>query len=75
LWCGERDIGRAGGFDVLYGFKRSSGEIVKRRSLFGGRLDRLLELIDRQAGNVTAIGAAHLGQLFGRCARHARSRR
>ena len=68
---GERDIGRAGGLDVLCRLDRGVGEIVERGALFVGRLDGLLELIDWQAGDVAAVRAAHLRQLIGRRGRRA----
>ncbi len=61
----ERDIGRAGGLDVVRRLDRGVGEIVERSALRVVRLDRLLQLVDRQAGDVAAILAAHLRQLVG----------
>ena len=68
---GQRDIGGACGLESLCRFERGVGEIVKGCALFGGRLDGLLNLIDWQAGNVAAVGAAHLRQLIGRRGRRA----
>ena len=56
---------------ILRRFNRGVGEIVERGALFVGRLDGLLELIDRQAGDVAAVRAAHLRQLVGRRGRRA----
>src|SRR6185437_6018228 len=45
------------------------GEVIQRRTLRVVGLNRLLDLIDRQAGDLATVLAAHLRQLVGSCSR------
>ncbi len=39
-----------------------AGELVERGALFGSGLDRVAELVDREARDVAAVAAAHVGE-------------
>jgi len=54
----QRYGGRAGRLDLLRGRDGSVGEFIERGALRLGWLDRLLNEIDRQAGNIAAVLAA-----------------
>ena len=45
------------------------GEVIQRRTLRVVGLNRLLDLIDRQTGDLATVLAAHLRQLVGSCSR------
>ena len=46
--------------DSLSGLYRRVGKFIERGALGVVRLDGLLNLIDREAGNIAAVIAAHL---------------
>jgi hypothetical protein len=62
---GERDFGGTASLDVARRLGRGVSEIIERDTLRVVRLDRLLDLIDRKAGDVAGILAAHLRQRAG----------
>jgi len=65
-WRRQRCGCRASRLDLLRGRHGSVGEFIERGALRLGRLDRLLNEIDRQAGNIAAVLAAKLRQPVGR---------